>query len=275
MTMPEFHERALAKLGEWAKSDENIRAMILTGSGARDPKDFDELSDLDIELYVRDPAQLLTDASWYSQFGHVLAVEALPNPDWHPTRLVYYQNGKIDFMIAGINELRGTTYERTFRVLVDKDSLTHDLKMSVPKANSKPTKEEFDECINWFWAAALMCAKCIVRKEAWMAKARDWDAKTELLRMIEWDHKSRYGWDYDTWYLGKKLYKWMDEDVRNSLESCWSGFPLKSQQEGLVSTIELFEKLSTRLGAALHLKGADAGPACRAEVMRILNLANK
>jgi aminoglycoside 6-adenylyltransferase len=93
---------------------------------------------------------------------------------------------------------RNEGYTRPYRVLVDKDGLSHHLHLTSDPKACPPTAAEFATSINWFYAAALMCAKCIVRDEPWMAKVRDWDLKTELLQMIVWDHTSRHGWDFDT-----------------------------------------------------------------------------
>jgi predicted nucleotidyltransferase len=94
------HRRVLQQVVAWARGEDNIRVVVLTGSVARGEGGFDELSDLDLELYVSDPSQLLDQDTWYQQFGDVLVLEALENPGWHPTRPVYYADGKIDFMIA-------------------------------------------------------------------------------------------------------------------------------------------------------------------------------
>lgn len=59
-----------------------------------------------------------------------------------------------------------------------------------------------------------MCAKATVRDELWAAKFRDQDLNARLLQMIEWDHRARYGADYDTRYLGTRMTTWMDPDVR-------------------------------------------------------------
>jgi aminoglycoside 6-adenylyltransferase len=77
----------------WARDDDNVRLVVLTGSVARG-EGVDELSDLDVELYAHDPDELLADRTWYRRFGDVLAVEELENPGWNPTRLVYYVDGK-------------------------------------------------------------------------------------------------------------------------------------------------------------------------------------
>ena len=56
--------RILQQILEWARLLENIRVVVLTGSMARAPEHVHPLSDIDIEFYVRDPAQLLDDGSW-------------------------------------------------------------------------------------------------------------------------------------------------------------------------------------------------------------------
>jgi aminoglycoside 6-adenylyltransferase len=86
----------------WTSGDENIRLAVLTGSLAPGADAADELSDIDFELYVLNPRPLLDRRDWYKRFGQVLVVEELENPDWHPTRLIYYVDGKIDFMIAEV-----------------------------------------------------------------------------------------------------------------------------------------------------------------------------
>jgi aminoglycoside 6-adenylyltransferase len=188
------------------------------------PEHVHALSDLDVELYVKQPATLLDHDAWYGEFGEILVVEALPNPGWHPTRLVYYVDGKIDFMIGPVGALRTTRYVRPFRVLLDKDHATDTLAAASPLETLPPNEASYRECNNWFYAAALMCAKCVVRYDPWQAKFRDWDLKQQLIRMIEWDHKTRYGWSYDTWSRGKRLRQWIDADVFAALDDCWAGF---------------------------------------------------
>lgn len=112
-------ESAVEEITRWALADDNIRAVVLTGSIARG--DQDDLSDVDIELYLRDPSDLLNRRDWYNRFGDLLAVEELPNPGWVPTRLLYLVDGKIDFAIGDLGSFGASTYSRPFRVLVDKD----------------------------------------------------------------------------------------------------------------------------------------------------------
>ncbi len=266
--------RVLNDLRAWASRDENIRLVVLTGSVARGKDAADELSDLDVELYVADPRHLLDGADWYNRFGQVLVVEELVNPGWHPTRLIYYVDGKIDFMIAEIEAAKqGVGYDQPYRVLVDKDGLGPHLAHS-PRVAKPPTAAEFSICIDWFYAAALMCAKCIVLDERWMAKVRDWDLKTQLLQMIEWDHKSRYGSDYDTWHLGVRMPEWMDADIADALGPCWADFSTQNMASALSASVALFDRLSRRTAIALGLVAFDSDAVLR-EIDRLERFARE
>jgi aminoglycoside 6-adenylyltransferase len=266
------HERVLDDIVVWGREDENVRLVVLTGSLAREPDAAHPHSDLDIELYVQDPGALLRRGGWYERFGDVLVVEKLANQGWHPTRLVHYVDGKIDFMVGPVAAAeRGLTYARPYRVLLDKDGFGARLRLE-PQEPHPPDRDEFSRCVNWFWAAALMQAKAIVRDEPWMAKIRDRDLKEELLLMTEWDHRARYGPGFDTWHLGMRMRHWMDPDVQEALERCWSGFSLEEAGAALRASIDLFDRLARRTAEALGLEPVDA-TAVRAEVERILDMS--
>lgn len=258
---------AVDEIATWASADDNIRMVVVTGSVARG--DHDRHSDVDVELYVREPSVLLDDRSWYSRFGEVLAVEELPNPGWHPTRLLYLVDGKIDFAICSVSDVHAVAHTRPFRVVVDKDDLSSDLAIANPEAATPPTEAEFVECVNWFVAAALMQAKLVARNEPWLVKYRDHDLKAQLLRMIEWDHRARHGWNFDTWYLGKHIDQWADADVRESLDRCWAEFPVHRARPALIESVSLFEQLAGRVSRALSFTGFDLKPA-RREIDRLL-----
>jgi aminoglycoside 6-adenylyltransferase len=253
------HQAVLAHVVEWARSAHTIRAAVLTGSLARDPEGVDPEADLDVELYVTNPSLLLQDDIWYQQFGEVLVVEALENPGWHPTRLVYYAEGKIDFMIAPATVLMGSVaYDRPFRVLFAKDGDARAFQRTARAPGQPPTAAAFLQCIHWFYAATIMWAKYLARDDPWAAKQRDWDSKTLLLTMLEWDHKARKGWDFDTWYLGAHLRDWVEADLLDPIEACWSGLSRQDSLRALWASLALFDMLSTRTATALGIAPFDA-----------------
>ena len=207
-------KRALDDVVAWATEDPNIRLLVVTGSFARG--DHDDLSDLDIELYVRETHSLLEEGAWYERFGDVLVTEALENPEWHPTRLVYYVDGKIDFMIAPVLALaEGIAYDGAYLVMVDKDAREKRLEPTVGVA--PPSLDEFRVCINWFYAAAIQYAKAVVRDDPWPVKTRDADLKERLLQMIEWDHGVRTGWAERPPHNGTRLSEWTAPEVAGAV----------------------------------------------------------
>lgn len=253
------HATILQQVVDWARSEENLRAAVLTGSVARGDGEFDELSDLDIELYVNDPTALLDHTAWYEQFGEVLVVEALENRGWHPTRLVYYADSKIDFMIAATSALAaGVLYDRPFRVLLDKDSIEPRFGRRPPGHAAPPTANEFLGCIQGFYAAIIMWTKYLIRDDPWSAKVRDWDSKRFLLQMVEWDSKARSGWTVDTWRCGAHLRGWAAPDVVSQMDACWSGLSRDGSAHSIRMSISLFEALSSRTARALGMERFDS-----------------
>jgi aminoglycoside 6-adenylyltransferase len=260
------HKRVLDDVVAWATDDPNIRLVVVTGSFARG--DHDDLSDLDIELYVRETHPLLEETAWYERFGRVLVTEALENPEWHPTRLVYYEDAKIDFMVAPAVALaEGVTYDGPYLVLVDKDARAKRLEPMVGVA--PPSADEFRVCVNWFYAASLQHAKAVVRDDPWPVKTRDAELKQCLLQMIEWDHGIRTGWAERPPHNGARLAEWAEPDIVDAVASCWADFSTERSAVALRNSMALFEHLSSRVATKLRFAN-DVGADAAAEVERIL-----
>src|SRR5690348_14356687 len=91
----------LDKITAWAKSDDNVRALVLTGSQARGAEEADEYSDYDIEIIAKDYKRLAGDDAWIHSFGPVMVSLYLGEGPEYPTRLVFYQGAtKVDFTLA-------------------------------------------------------------------------------------------------------------------------------------------------------------------------------
>ena len=248
------YSRARESLVRWAQGRTDVRALVLTGSAAA--QDAHPLSDRDIEVFTTDIDALLTDESWWSDLGDVLVVERLNDGDGNPTRLIYYAGGKIDFTVLPADRLAGRSYTRPFCVLLDKDDSAATASLDAT-STAPPTPAEFEEPMNWAWAAALMQAKAIVRDEPWSAKLRDQDLKGELLRMIEWDHLARHGPGLDTRYLGTRMRQWMDTDVQHALERCWGSLDGDDATRALLASTELYRTLAERTASSLDLPHFD------------------
>jgi aminoglycoside 6-adenylyltransferase len=252
----------------WATDDPNVRLVVVTGSFARGK--HDALSDLDVELYVRDASLLLEETAWYERFGDVLVTEALENPDWHPTRLVSYVDAKIDFMIASVAALaEGVAYDEPFLVALDKDGRASRLEPTV--GTPPPSADAFRTCIEWFYAAALQYAKAVVRDDPWPFKMRDVGLKEQLLQMLEWDFGVRNGWAERPPHNGSRIASWVPPDIAAAIAACWSDFSVPASADALRRSIALFDTVSKRVADGMHFRD-DVGARASAEVDRLLAL---
>ena len=191
---------------------------------------------------------------------------------WHPTRLVDYVDGKIDFMIAPTTALarQGDRFGRHVRVLVDKDALTWGSRQGEPAHVSLPDETAFLTCVNEFYAAALMHARMLVRDEPIKAKFRDWDMKTWPVHDDRVGSRARYGDDRDVRPFGTGFRRWADRDVASQLDQCWSGLAPDAARQASTATIALFRTSSDRVAVAAGSSEFEADAVIR-EIERILN----
>jgi len=263
-TVPDRHAELVSRLMAWAESDDNLQAVIQTGSSSRGPDRADRFSDRDIEIIARDPAPLLTDDGWIHRLGNVMVAQYLANGDDPDTRLVFFDGGrKIDFTIAGRSRLDEMTetgrlndlYERGYRVLLDKDGLTAGLPAATGAAPRRPlpSAAAFGETVSEFWFEAAHMPTYLVRGELWVVKFRDWTMKEMLLRMLEWHALATRGPETDTWYIGTKMHRWVEADTWREVRGVFSRFDLADSWRGLVAMMALFARLTHETAAALGL----------------------
>jgi aminoglycoside 6-adenylyltransferase len=235
----------------------------LSGSYAQARPTADELSDLDIALYVTDIKPLAESDGWMNEIAGVWMYLPLFDDDGHHTRLVIFEGGrKVDFMLLPASTLEAAVQEqplsdvfaRGYKVLVDKDGLAAKLPSPTYRAPSeaKPSQEEFTALVEEFWFEAYHVAKYIARDDLWAVKFRDWTTKELLLKMIEWYEKSTHGWNYDTWHIGVRMKRWAEPEIWERLHETFAHFEGEDSSHALRATMALFrelaEKTATRLG---------------------------
>jgi aminoglycoside 6-adenylyltransferase len=160
--------------------------------------------------------------------------------------------------------------DRPIRVLLDKDGMADAFRAVPLGAAQQPTEDEILECINWFYAALIMWSKQVARGDLWAAKLRDRDSKEMLLRMLEWDHRARKGWEYDTWHLGVRMREWVDPDLLPAIASTWCGANPQESAHAIRASLALFDTLSRRTAQALGVGPFDS-TGVRDEIERLLS----
>ncbi len=258
------------KLIQWAGQRSSIRAMLLTSTRAVPGATVDDLSDYDVILIVEDIHPFYEDRSWLEDFGEVLVVywdPIYPDPEHGSEKtanVTQYADGlKIDFTLWPVALFQKIIQAPTldaeldagYRVLLDKDHLTRDMKPPTHRAYipTRPTNEAYQLLINDFFTDVPYMGKCLLRGELLPAKwCLDFDMKHVHLRpMLEWRMGVEHNWSVPTGSLGKGLKKKLPPEIWSRLEDTYAGANIQDNWEALFRTITLFREVAMQVGAGL------------------------
>ena len=254
------------RICEWASREDAIRAIVVTGSLARDDGSADAYSDLDIQVIATDINRYTADDRWLDGLGEVWI--RFPLYKDAPYRLVWFSGGiKVDFQFVPLRHILpmiesgqlSDEYQRGYRVVLDKDDLYRHMPTS-PRTFPQPpapTAEAVHASINEFWFEAVHVAQFIRRREFWVVKYRDWTMKLNLLRMLEWHARARNQGAINTWLLGKRIRDWAGKEDYAAIRKIWTGWDAADLWDGLLLQLELFRRLSAELTSALEHDYAD------------------
>ncbi len=248
---------SLDALVDWARGENDVLAVVLTGSRARPDPDLDGLSDYDVLLYLRDPEAFAASDAWLERFGSVLvSLRDGYQLDGSPvtTRLVQYDDGtKIDFTLCGPAHLDRLCrreelpdgMDAGYRVLVDEDDRLADLPApgGDPVTPARPTAEAYRETVDEFWWETLYVAKNLARGELLPAR---YSAESILrfrclVPMLEWSVEAGHGWDLPIGPYGRRLRDHLPEAWRAGLDRTYFGADAEKGWDALFAMVELFE----------------------------------
>ncbi len=250
----------LQPIVNWARSEDAIRAVVITGSLARFDGSTDEYSDLDAQIITADIGRYTADDSWLDDLGEVWI--RFPLYEDLPYRLVWFAGGvKVDFQFITVESIRAMLqagnlsdeYLRGYWVALDKDGFYSELPPSprVFPQPPAPSCEQLHALINEFWFEAIHVAQFIRRREFWVVKFRDWTMKSNLLQLLEWRGRAAGGGDANTWLLGKRMSDWTDDATLVAVSEIWSPWDAGKLWTSLLTQMTLFRRLSRELADAL------------------------
>jgi len=263
-------EDVFRRLIGWAEARDSIRAMLLTSTRAVPDAAVDLLSDYDVILIVDDIRPFFEDRRWLEDFGEVLVVYWDPiyrDPEHgieKTANVTQYADGlKIDFTLWPVELLQkivrapalNAELDAGYRVLLDKDNLTHEMKPPTYQAYIpvRPTNEVYQLLINDFFTDAPYMAKCLLRGELLPAEwCLDYDMKHVHLRpMLEWRMGVEHNWSLPTGSLGKGLKKRLPPEIWSELEETYTGAGTQDHWEALFRTMNLFRRVAREVGESL------------------------
>ncbi len=260
-------EMQLQQVIDWANTNEAIRAALLTSSMVNPDAPVDRFSDLNIELVVRDLPLFLSDDSWISRFGTIIAIVVEDEAAFdgkHAMRMVFYEDySKIDFKIYGIPRFREEVladelcedWDVGYKVLVDKDNLTSGMKPPTYQSVliRKPEQAEYDHIFNDFWWDMTYVAKCLCRDELFYAKFMSEDnMRTQyLIKIIEWHIGLEQGWNITVNKKGRFFKRYLSPELWQKIEATFSGSDIEDNWDALFAYAALGRELGLVIAAAL------------------------
>lgn len=259
-----FYERLQSELAAWAESIQDIRAMLVVGSQARQIKPADKYSDLDISLYTTGNHEKEAESylQWMRDFAPVWMILE-EHHDETKSWLILYQGGiKVDFSVTPVGALQSLIDEKTlwddqqrgYRILLDKDGIAAQLPAPTPFSPppyTPPTQEQFIKRVEGYFYGAVYVAKQIKRGNLWKIKWADQIQQTMLLEMLEWHAHATHDSPVDTYYRGDFMRDWVSEAIWQELHDAFACFDAEDSWNALLASIYLFTRLTKE--AALKL----------------------
>lgn len=265
--MTDRHQQLLNAIFYWARSNDDIRAMLLTSSLVNPAAPVDELSDLDIELVVKDLPAFLKDDSWLANFGKIIAV-IVENEDAfdgiHAMRMVFYEDySKVDFKLFSVpNFLEEVAkpelpedWDVGYKVLIDKDGLTANMLPASYKATliKKPSNETFQLKMLDFWWDMIYVAKGLVRNELFYAKY----VSEEVMRfnnlqvILEWYIGMQHDWKISTNKKGRLFKKCLSSGMWKKVEATFAGGDIADNWRALFAYADLGSEIGPAIAKQL------------------------
>ncbi|MBE3115544.1 MAG: aminoglycoside 6-adenylyltransferase [Actinobacteria bacterium] len=265
-----MNTQLLKSIINFAKNDENIRAIILEGSIAAQFQ-TDALSDYDLNLFCINYDSYLSNADWLDQFGKVLLYQKEQfqfYTDIIPTRLVLFHGLlRIDFSFWHINLLTDIvqgrkqyeSYNNGYKIIIDKDKLAKQLAPSNGEGYiiPKPNRSTFLQFIYDFWFETYCIAKYLYRNDLWYAKKMENSIlKEKLFLMILWNYQAKNNWKQNTLIHkdGKRFEKWIPSEYHDLVTSCFSRYDKDDTWRSLLLTFESFNKIAKETAVFIHVE---------------------
>lgn len=142
-------------------------------------------------------------------------------------------------------------FSRGTRLLLDKN----DLASFVPRASQvvqpfrQPIQQEYSDAVNDFWYHVLWTRKKIGRGELWAAKmCLDCYSKRLLLKMLEWHERAVRGPEYDTWFSGRFMDRWIDPAIGSDLPVIFARYDRDDIIRALDAMATLFRRVALETG---------------------------
>lgn len=272
--------RLLERVLEWAARHPDVVAVAVTGSVARGGAD--ELSDLDVELFLDPMPDRRDQEPDLDALGDLVLVVDEATPEGCPARLMLLEwEGrvrKVDLSLLPLAVLdqplsarRTDLYRRGYLVLLDRCDVTAriaDRLTAEPEEVSSLDQTGLEHLVHDVLFDSLYVARFLARDERWAARALLANVRALLLRLLEADAWSR---GEDPRHLGLGIERWADAEPRQRLDATFAGAGVEDALDATTSILAINRIVGRRLAQREALRYPEtADAAVTAELDRII-----
>ncbi len=272
-------EQVLNQILDFARNDENIRAVVLNGSRVNPNIEADIFCDYDVICFVEEIEKYTRDQSWIPYFGDMVIYQFNRHdeePDEQYVYLMQFSDGvRIDLSFASIKMITPSLKDSLTVVLMDKDGLIPSLPdpSDASYITQKPSQPEYDLAVNEFWWVSTYVAKGLWRQQPIYAKYTFEIVLDCLNKMISWYIASQHGWKINTGKFGKYFGKYLPIDVWNDLLQTYVGIDEDEIWKALFKSGKIIHQIGVpvaeNLGFAYHYEEDERVTAYLKHVMNL------
>lgn len=252
-------QQLLTRIISCCEENEEVRALILIGSQVRAEFHADAYSDLDLIMIVNDISRFIQSNDWVDEIGrhHVSFIEQTIGGQ-EERRILFDDALDVDFVLiseaiaqaALASKDALSILSKGYKFLVNKENITiPDQDIINTGEYEHPSASEYINVVNDFWYHTIWTAKKLLRGELWAANfCVNNYMKQKLLWMIEHYEHTIHGSNYNTWYGGRFIDTWADDNVKERLAKAFSNYNATDLASALIETMDLFRIIAVKVG---------------------------
>ncbi|QGH32890.1 aminoglycoside adenylyltransferase [Gracilibacillus salitolerans] len=250
------YDKIMERFLSFVEKEQNIRAVIIVGSRARQDKPADQYSDLDLVIFAENPNLLLDHKEWLAQIGksYITFLENTAVGGGMERRVLFEGGLDVDFAsfpISAISEMESqdqvlSVLSKGVEVLIDKDNSIPSLKKHIKTDFSKnEIPEDIENTMQDFWYHAVLAAKKLCRGELLEGKSIcDSYMKNLLISFIRTHAKLKNGIEFNTWHGFRFFEEWADPAVVRKFKKIYAHYEEEDVWKALIHTMKLFNEVT-------------------------------
>ena len=263
-----IRDEKLQNIINWAEINSNIRVVLLTSSLVNPLAPVDDLSDLDIELVFENNEKYVENNLWLNNFGTPIAMIEEDETSFdgkHAMKMLLYEDGvKVDFKLYSKSNFVEEIQEKElpydwdigYKVLVDKEGLTRDLKKPSYQASiiKKPTESQFQALLKDFWWDTTYVSKSLKREDLFYAKYMSEQIRENYLTsLIEFYIASQHDWNVTTNKHGRLFKQYLSPEMWTKIEATFSGSDIQENWKALFIMMDLVNEMGIFIAEKLNI----------------------